>query len=98
MIRGFSLLKGMPARLAALVLLCPVLALAQSPDFIEFESGHVRPLAMSADGTRLFAVNTPNNSLEIFSVTSSSLSLQARVTGGLEPIAVGVRTTTQVQG
>jgi hypothetical protein len=78
MIRGFSLLKGMPA-LLALVLLCPVSALAQAPDFIEFESGHVRPLAMSADGTRLFAVNTPNNALEIFSITASGLTLQSRV-------------------
>ena len=96
MIRGFSLLKGMPARLAALVLLCPVLALAQAPDFIEFESGHVRPLAMSADGTRLFAVNTPNNALEIFSITASGLTLQARVPVGLEPVAVAVRSPTEV--
>ena len=36
----------------------PALALAQAPDFVEFESGQVRPLAMSADGSRLFAVNT----------------------------------------
>jgi YVTN family beta-propeller protein len=95
MIRGFSLLKGMPA-LLALVLLCPVSALAQAPDFIEFESGHVRPLAMSADGTRLFAVNTPNNALEIFSITASGLTLQSRVPVGLEPVAVAVRSATEV--
>ena len=34
--------------------------------FTTFESGQVRPLAMSPDGTRLFAVNTPDNRLEIF--------------------------------
>src|SRR5688572_25847140 len=95
MIRGFSLLKGMPA-LLALVLLCPVSALAQAPDFIEFESGHVRPLAMSADGTRLFAVNTLNNALEIFSITASGLTLQSRVPVGLEPVAVAVRSATEV--
>jgi YVTN family beta-propeller protein len=98
MIRELSLLKGMPARLLALITFGfgPALALAQAPDFIEFESGHVRPLAMSADGTRLFAVNTPNNALEIFSVTASGLSLQARVPVGLEPVAVAVRSPTEV--
>src|SRR5262245_7328056 len=44
---------------------------AASPSFVEFESGQVRPVAMSSDGTRLFAVNTPNGSLEIFNITDS---------------------------
>ncbi|MGH8175406.1 MAG: YncE family protein [Steroidobacter sp.] len=77
------------------ILLHP-LALAQAPDFITFESGHVRPLAMSADGARLFAVNTPNNSLEVFSITPEGLSLQARVPVGLEPVAVSVRSAGEV--
>jgi YVTN family beta-propeller protein len=75
----------------------PALALAQAPDFIEFESGHVRPLAMSADGSRLFAVNTPNNALEIFSINASGgLTLQARVPVGLEPVAVAARDASEV--
>ena len=74
------------------LLLFPLLALAQAPDFVEFESGHVRPLAISADGSRLFAVNTPNNALEIFSINASGgLTLQTRVPVGLEPVAVAVR-------
>src|SRR6185503_5680918 len=98
MARELSFLSGVPARLLAVIfLLCPGFALAQSPDFIEFESGHVRPLAMSADGTRLFAVNTPNNALEVFSInTSGGLSLTARVPVGLEPVAVAVRSATEV--
>jgi len=36
-------------------------ARAAPPNFIEFESGHVRPIAMSPGGTQLFAVNTPND-------------------------------------
>jgi DNA-binding beta-propeller fold protein YncE len=71
-------------------------ALAQSPDFITFESGHVRPLAKSADGTRLFAVNTPNNSLEIFAITSGGLTHQGRVSVGMEPVAVAVRNANEV--
>ena len=96
MTRGISLLKVMAAQLLALLLCCPALALAQAPDFIEFESGQVRPLAMSADGSRLFAVNTPNNALEIFSITASGLTLTARVPVGLEPVAVAVRDASEV--
>lgn len=34
------------------------------PSFYVFESGHVRPLALSPDGSRLYAVNTPDNRRE----------------------------------
>lgn len=97
MARDFSFLSGVPARLlAAILFFLPAFAQAQAPDFITFESGHVRPLAMSADGTRLFAVNTPNNTLEIFSITATGLTLQSRVPVGLEPVAIGVRSPTEV--
>src|SRR5262245_2901777 len=36
--------------------------------FTLFESGQVRPLAMSPDKKHLFAVNTPDNRLEIFRI------------------------------
>src|SRR5262245_37702706 len=39
-----------------------------SSTFTTFESGPVRPLALSADGARLFAVNTPDDRLEILDV------------------------------
>ena len=50
------------------------LAVASGPapaeaSFVTFESGQVRPLALSPDGSRLFAVNTPDNRLEIFAVS-----------------------------
>jgi len=34
--------------------------------FTAFESGQVRPLALSADGAYLNAANTPDNQVEIF--------------------------------
>ena len=34
--------------------------------FTLFESGQVRPLALSRDGQRLYAVNTPDNRLRSF--------------------------------
>ena len=71
-------------------------AAATSPSFLEFESGHVRPIALSPDGTRLFAVNTPNNTLEIFTVTNNGLAFSARVPVGLEPVAVAARSNAEV--
>jgi YVTN family beta-propeller protein len=67
-----------------------------SPPFLEFETGHVRPIAMSPDGTRLFAVNTPNGTLEIFNITTSGLVFATRVPVGLEPVAVAARDNTEV--
>src|SRR5882672_4423527 len=39
---------------------------ATRSSFALFESGQVRPLAISPDRHHLFAVNTPDNRLEIF--------------------------------
>jgi YVTN family beta-propeller protein len=73
-----------------------VSAAPTGPPFVEFESGHVRPIAISPDGTTLFAVNTPNGTLEGFDLTSGKLSLKFRVPVGLEPVAVAARSNTEV--
>ncbi|HEX8107256.1 MAG TPA: hypothetical protein VF516_05975, partial [Kofleriaceae bacterium] len=67
-----------------------------SPSFIEFESGPVRPIAISPDGTKLFAANTPNATLDIFNITASGLTAAGRVPVGLEPVAVAARSNTEV--
>ncbi len=59
--------------------------------FVNFESGQVRPLAMSANGNRLFAVNTPDNHLEIFSITANGITPEASIAVGLEPVAIATR-------
>src|SRR5262245_3848632 len=64
--------------------------------FTTFETGQVRPLAMSPDGTRLFAANTPDNRIEIFSVDSGGLTHIGSVPVGLEPIAVAARSDSEV--
>ena len=66
------------------------------PNFIEFESGHVRPIALSPDGSKLFAVNTPDNTLEIFDVGVGGLTFSAVVPVGMEPVAVAARTNDEV--
>lgn len=65
-------------------------------DFVAFESGHVRPLALAPDGSRLYAVNTPDNRLEILDVTPTGLLHAASVPVGMEPVAVAVRSSTEV--
>ncbi len=75
-----------------------VSASSNGPVFVEFESGHVRPIAMSADGATLFAVNTPNGTLEIFDLTSGKLNLTYRVPVGLEPVAVAARSQQRSLG
>ncbi len=73
-----------------------VAASSTGPTFVEFESGHVRPIAMSPDGATLFAVNTPNGTLEIFDLTSGKPVLKFSVPVGLEPVAVAARTNTEI--
>ncbi len=73
-----------------------VSAASTGPSFVEFESGQVRPLAMSADGTRLFAVNTPNGTLDIFDLTAGPPAFESSVPVGLEPVAVAARSATEV--
>jgi DNA-binding beta-propeller fold protein YncE len=64
--------------------------------FVAFESGQVRPLALSPNGSTLLAVNTPDGRLEVFDVTTGGLAHRASVPVGLEPVAVAARTDTEV--
>jgi YVTN family beta-propeller protein len=73
-----------------------VFASTAGPSFVEFESGHVRPIATSPDGNSLFAVNTPNGTLEVFDLTSGTPVFAYRVPVGLEPVAVAARDNTEV--
>ncbi|NNF17878.1 MAG: hypothetical protein HKN70_14130, partial [Gammaproteobacteria bacterium] len=63
---------------------------ANLPSFVAFESGQVRPLALSEDGRQLYAVNTPDNRLEVFSIIGATLHHVQSVPVGLEPVAVAV--------
>ena len=69
---------------------------AAAQSFVNFETGQVRPLALSPDGTRLFATNTPDNRLEIFAVGANGLTHTGSVAVGMEPIAVAAKTDAEV--
>lgn len=71
-------------------------AQAPPPAYTLFESGQVRPLALSPDGSRLFAVNTPDGSLEVFDIGPGGLSHRASIPVGLEPVSVAARSDSEV--
>ncbi|HTV23340.1 MAG TPA: hypothetical protein VMG12_31845 [Polyangiaceae bacterium] len=60
------------------------------PAFVAFESGQVRPLALSPDGRTLYATNTPDNRLEIFEVGRGDARPVGSVVVGLEPVSVAL--------
>ena len=64
--------------------------------FMTFESGPVRPVALSPDGTELFVTNIPDNRLEIFSVSGGGLTHTGSVPVGMEPVAVAARNDDEV--
>ncbi len=64
---------------------------AASDNYTLFETGQVRPLALSPSGRLLFAVNTPDARLEIFVIAGQKLVHVESVPVGLEPVAVGVK-------
>jgi DNA-binding beta-propeller fold protein YncE len=80
--------------LSVSTLLCAPSALSGS--YTLFESGQVRPLAMSPDGEHLYALNTPDNRLEVFDVSDGGLSPSDSVMVGMEPVAVAVRNADEV--
>src|SRR5437867_2479283 len=70
---------------------------ARAASFVTFESDQVRPLALSPDHAHLFAVNTPDDRLEVFDVDGSgNLTHGGSVVVGLEPVAVAARTNGEV--
>ena len=84
------------ASLVGILSLVCCIGAADAGSFTSFESGQVRPLAQSPDGTHLFAVNTPNDRLDIFTVAPGTLTRVGSVPVGLEPVAVAARSNTEV--
>ena len=64
--------------------------------FVTFETGQVRPLALTPDSQTLLALNTPDARLEIFHVAGGDITHAGAVEVGLEPVAVAARTNTEV--
>lgn len=82
--------------LLAFLLLSPFMpALAQN-GWLNFESPHVHPLDLSPDGSRLLAVNTADQRVQVFTIDAAgTLVAQGAVRVGLEPVSVRFRTNRE---
>jgi DNA-binding beta-propeller fold protein YncE len=58
--------------------------------FTNFETEPVRPLALSADGRYLYALNTADDRLEIFDAQGENLRSVGETTVGLRPVALAL--------
>lgn len=70
-----------------------LLAPLASGEFVNFESPAVNPIEVSVDGQRVFAVNTPNNSLVVIDATDRLTKL-AEIFVGLEPVSLKIQPET----
>ena len=75
----------------------PPVSFAQSTSVLNFESPQVHPLAITPDGNRLLAVNSPNGTLSVFQLQSGlAPKLVGEIPVGLEPVSVAVRNNNEV--
>ncbi len=94
--RQMSVCGALCAAVVATLAISAVPAAAQ-PSFIAFESGHVRPVAMTPNGNRLIAVNTPDNSIEVYKVAYGGYLVHWRsIPVGMEPVSVAARSNNEV--
>jgi YVTN family beta-propeller protein len=66
---------------------------AQAPPatFVNFEGAQTNPIRMSADGTVLFAVNTPNATVTAFNLANPAAPVPiVEIPVGIEPVSVNV--------
>jgi YVTN family beta-propeller protein len=94
---GVPLMPCPSRRFPVLFLLSALPAAAQT--WVDFEARHTHPVALSPDGTRLFAVNSPDARLSVFDITSTSNPapvLIAEIPVGMAPVSVRARTNDEV--
>ncbi len=65
------------------------------PAFVNWETPHVHPLDITPDRTRLLAVNTADNRLEVFRIITGTPDPVASIPVGLDPVSVRARTNTE---
>jgi YVTN family beta-propeller protein len=62
-----------------------------SEGFTNFETEPVRPLALSADGRYLYALNTADDRREVFQANGETLRSVGETAVGLRPVAIALR-------
>jgi YVTN family beta-propeller protein len=89
---SFKMKQACPlGALFAVVAAVPLAAQVPPSAFVNFEGALTNPVRISADGTRLFAVNTPDARLSVFDLTSpASPKLLVEIPVGIEPVSVNI--------
>ncbi len=78
------------------LVLSSIFAVAQS-NYVNFEGKLTRPICLSPDGSRLFAVNTAAAQLSVFDVTHPlNPFLIAEIPVGVEPVSVNALNNYEV--
>jgi len=67
------------------------LAPLASGEVVNFESPPVKALALSDDGSRLYAANTPNGSLVVFDTATTPMAKIAEIPVGIDPVSVAAQ-------
>src|SRR5687768_3539903 len=77
-------------------MLCAFALPGHAQSFVNFEGKQVSPVRVSPDGTRLFAVNTPDARLSVFDISNpSNPILIAEIPVGIEPVSVNPRSNDE---
>ncbi len=63
--------------------------------FVNWETGHVHPVDLTPDASKLLVCNTADNRLEVFDLSGGLPVLSAEIPVGLDPIAVRARTNDE---
>ena len=92
---------GLSCLVSTFLLIITSAALAADPwgrpkeSFVNWENPYVHPLHITPDGTKLLAVNTPDNSLLVFDITGIAPAQIASIPVGLDPVSVRARTNNE---
>ncbi|MBI1321238.1 MAG: hypothetical protein GC168_20115 [Candidatus Hydrogenedens sp.] len=96
-------MRAVKRRLAGGLVVAAMLAIgasaghaAEDGSFINFETAHVSPMAMSPDGATLAVCNTADNRVEIFSLTSGTPVATRSIPVGLDPVSVRFRNNVEL--
>ncbi len=65
-------------------------------NFFNWETAPVHPIALSPDASKLAVCNLPDDRIELFDVTSGSLSPVGSIPVGIDPVTVRFRTASEL--
>lgn len=75
----------------------PDAALEEGP-FVNFESPVTKGVVVSADGERVYAVHTPNNSISVIDASGPVMSVIRNIPVGLDPVSLAWQPTPGAPG